>query len=210
MSRKYEGWPRLYAAATAPPPAVAFVYRHAASPAFKDLFREGMALVEEAAAYLDGPGRTESRALPRPAALAYATETMRLTTRLMQVASWLLLQRAVNEGELTRTQALSERHRVKLSRQDLGCGVEIFEQLPPALRHLSQRSLRIQERVIHLDRSLAIARSPVPVERRSRSRLAARAPAGGVFELTDSDRGQLGTARRKCSGWPPHPSKGLP
>ncbi len=166
MCRKYEGWPRIYAAATAPPPAVPFVYRHAASPAFKDLFREGMALVEEAAAYLDGPGRAESRALPRPAALAYATETMRLTTRLMQVASWLLLQRAVNEGELTRTQALAERHRVKLSRQDLGCGPEIFEQLPPALRHLSRRSLRIQERVIHLDRSLALARSPEPIERR--------------------------------------------
>ena len=166
MGRQFEGSTRQLAASGLPPPAVPFVYRHAASPAFKDLFREGMALVEEAAAYLDGPGRTESRALPRPAALAYATETMRLTTRLMQVASWLLLQRAVNEGELTRTQALTERHRVKLSRQDLGCGPEIFEQLPPALRHLSRRSLRIQERVIHLDRSLAIARSPEPIERR--------------------------------------------
>ena len=59
-----------------------------------------MTLVEEAAAYLDGPGRGKSSALPRPAALAYSTESMRLTTRLMQVASWLFLQRAVNEGEL--------------------------------------------------------------------------------------------------------------
>ena len=62
-----------------------------------------MTLVEEAASYLDGPGREESRDLPRPAAVAYSTESMRLTTRLMQVASWLLLQRAVNEGELTST-----------------------------------------------------------------------------------------------------------
>ena len=88
-------------------------------PAFKDLFREGMTLVEEAASYLDGPGRTESRGLSRPAALAYSTESMRLTTRLMQVASWLLLQRAVNEGELTSSQAQAERVRVKLSRQDM-------------------------------------------------------------------------------------------
>ena len=85
---------------------------------------------------------------------------MRLTTRLMQVASWLLLQRAVNEGELTRTQALAERHRVKLSRQDLGCPPEVYDQLPAILRDLSWRSQRIQERVIHLDHSLAIARSP--------------------------------------------------
>jgi regulator of CtrA degradation len=167
MSRQFEGSTRGRAGAGHPPPTVPFVYRHAASPAFKDLFREGMTLVEEAAAYLDGAGRAESRALARPAALAYATESMRLTTRLMQIASWLLLQRAVNEGELTRTQALTEKHRVKLSRQDLACGPEIFDELPAMLRDLSQRSLRIQERIIHLDQSLAIARSPEPTMRLS-------------------------------------------
>ena len=128
-----------------------------------------MTLVEEAAAYLDGPGRAESRALARPAALAYSTESMRLTTRLMQVASWLLLQRAVNEGELTPAQARAERLRVKLSRQELGCAPEIFEQLPPTLRGLSRRSLRIQERVIHLDQGLAFAHSPEPSKRGRRS-----------------------------------------
>jgi len=160
MSRPYDGWKRIYAASSQSPAAVPFIHRLTASPAFKDLFREGMALVEEAAAYLDGPGRAESRALSRMAALAYATESMRLTTRLMQVASWLLLQRAVNEGELTPAQALCERHRVKLARQDLGCAPDIFEQLPPMMRNLSRRSLRIQERVIHLDQSLALVRSP--------------------------------------------------
>jgi regulator of CtrA degradation len=164
MVRQFGGSARGRAAASAPAPTVPFVYRLAASPAFKDLFREGMALVEEGAAYLDGPGRTESRALSRPAALAYATETMRLTTRLMQIASWLLLQRAVNEGELTPTQALAERRRVRLSRQDLACAPELFDQLPSTLRALSRRSLRIQERLIHLDRSFALARSPESLE----------------------------------------------
>ncbi len=144
-----------------------FYPKLAASAAFKTLFREGMNLVEDTAAYLDGPGREESRRLPRPAALAYATESMRLTTRLMQVASWLLLQRAVNEGELTPSQAQAERLRVKLSRQDFGCAPEVFEQLPPTLRSLSKRSLRIQERVIYLDQSLAIAHSPGLVETQS-------------------------------------------
>ena len=163
MNRHLEGSKRSTAAHELPASAIPFVDRLAASGAFKDLFREGMTLVEEAASYLDGPGRNESRALPRPSALAYATESMRLTTRLMQIASWLLLQRAVNEGELTRTQALTERHRVKLSRQDLGCSPEMFELLPPTFRGLSRRSLRLQERVIHLDQSFAIARSPEPM-----------------------------------------------
>jgi regulator of CtrA degradation len=85
---------------------------------------------------------------------------MRLTTRLMEIASWLLLQRAVNEGELTPVQALAERHRVKLTPERLDSAPEVFEQLPATLRQLSRRSLRLQERVIHLDRSLTIARSP--------------------------------------------------
>ena len=126
-----------------------------------------MTLVEEAAAYLDGPGRAESSALPRPTALAYSTESMRLTTRLMQVASWLLLQRAVNEGELTSSEAQAERVRVKLSREEYGYRHEIFEQLPPTLRSLSQRSMRIQERVMHLDQSLVVAHSRAPIRAKS-------------------------------------------
>src|SRR5262249_18743851 len=82
------------------------------SQAFADLFRDGMALVEQTAAYLDGPGRQDSKKLGRNAALAYATESMRLTTRLMQLASWLLLHRAVKEGEISLAQANKEKAKV--------------------------------------------------------------------------------------------------
>jgi len=98
---------------SSPTITVSLSERLVSSSAFKTLFREGMALVETTAAYLDGPGRAESRTLDRAAALAYATESMRLTTRLMQLASWLLLQRAVNEGEMTQEQARTEKNRVK-------------------------------------------------------------------------------------------------
>jgi regulator of CtrA degradation len=136
------------------PGTVSFIQKLASSNAFKEMFKEGMGLVEEAAAYLDGPGREESRQLRRPAALAYATESMRLTTRLMQIASWLLLQRAVNEGEMTLAQAATDKHRVRLTRQDIACASEIFEELPTRLRALSSKSLRLQARVMHLDRCL--------------------------------------------------------
>ena len=146
---------------------VSFVHKLAASDAFKTLFKEGMDLVEEAAAYLDGAGREESRQLPRPVALAYATESMRLTTRLMQVASWLLLQRAVNEGELTTAQALSEKHRVRLAEQDVACAPDLFEQLPAALRQYTLKSIRLQARVAHLDKSMSAVREPAPTSRLS-------------------------------------------
>jgi regulator of CtrA degradation len=130
---------------------VSFGQKLASSEAFRAIFKEGMSLVEETAAYLDGPGRAASKALPRADALAYSSESMRLTTRLMQLASWLLLQRAVNEGEMTLAQATKEKHKVRLARQDLATGRDAFERLPAELRDLALQSLRLQERIIHLD-----------------------------------------------------------
>ncbi|WP_439574465.1 protease adaptor protein RcdA [Phreatobacter sp.] len=142
-------------------PTVAFGVRLANSPAFKDLFRDGMALVEETAAYLDGPGRAESRALDRGPALAYATESMRLTTRLMQLASWLLLQRAVNEGELTQEQAAQEKSKVRLSSVGAPTPQATLDELPGALSALIGKAMRLQARIVHMDRLLFGSFEPV-------------------------------------------------
>src|ERR1700744_293904 len=100
--------------------AVSFSERLANSQVFATLFRDGMALVEETASYLDGAGRQESKKLERSAALVYATESMRLTTRLMQLASWLLLHRAVKEGEMTLAQASKEKSKVRIAACEAG------------------------------------------------------------------------------------------
>jgi regulator of CtrA degradation len=133
--------------------AVSFGERVACSQAFADLFRDGMALVEETAAYLDGPGRQESKKLTRSAALAYAAESMRLTTRLMQIASWLLLHRAVKEGELSLAQASKEKVKVKLSAAEVSDEQNI-KQLPERLRKLVQRSKTLQADVRRLDATI--------------------------------------------------------
>jgi regulator of CtrA degradation len=132
---------------------VSFGERLAASQHFSDLFREGMTLVEETASYLDGPGRQESKKLERGAALAYATESMRLTTRLMQLASWLLLHRAVKEGEMTLTQANREKTKVKLSAADPS-PPDMLEKLPAQLQELIARSMSLQARVRRLDTTM--------------------------------------------------------
>lgn len=134
--------------------AVSFGARLVGSAGFGALFREGMALVEETAAYLDGDGRTESRKLGRPESIAYATESMRLTTRLMQVASWLLVQRAVNEGEMSADQARDEKRKVKLTPITSTLSTDMFERLPERLRDLVSRTARLQERVQVLDAQL--------------------------------------------------------
>ena len=120
------------------------------SAAFGTLFREGMDLVEETASYLDGDGRTEAKMLERSVSLTYATESMRLTTRLMQLASWLLLHRAVKEGEMTLTQANREKTKVKLTAADPGPD-DMIGKLPQQLQDLIARSMNLQARVRRLD-----------------------------------------------------------
>lgn len=134
--------------------AVSFTRKMLASESFMLLFREGMALVEATAAYLDGEGRADSRVLDRPVALAYASESMRLTTRLMQLTSWLLLQRAVNEGELSREEAEREHRRVVIAPPDNNTAAEIYERLPEKLRQLVDRSLSLQTRICRIDQDI--------------------------------------------------------
>lgn len=143
---------------------IAFGKRLAGSETFKAMFREGMALVEETATYLDGDGREQSRNLGRAGALTYATESMRLTTRLMQLASWLLLQRAVNEGEMSAEAANSEKSKVKLGGLASATDGPGFDDLPERLRHLIRRSLLLQERVRRLDALLHPQPDPAGME----------------------------------------------
>jgi regulator of CtrA degradation len=121
---------------------VDFLSRFTGSEQFEKVFKEGMGLVEETANYLDGDGRQDARLLDRHGAVAYATESMRLTTRLMQLASWLLLQRAIGAGEM---------HRISLS--DIGRGNTLSgsEQLPKGLLDIIERSLSLHQRVMKLD-----------------------------------------------------------
>jgi regulator of CtrA degradation len=127
----------------------------AASELFDRTFQEGMELVEETAAYLDGSGRQDSKMLSRSAALAYARESMRLTTRLMQVASWLLVQRAVREGDMKPSEACDDRYRLAEPAKDEAQPSE-GEDLPGGLLALLDRSARLYERVLHLDRRMYV------------------------------------------------------
>ncbi len=132
--------------------AIALGPRIVASGGFDALYREGMALIEEVAAYLDGEGRSESRTLPREASFTYAAESMRLTTRLMQLASWLLLQRAVNDGQLSTVNAHVEKAKIKFSATPERRGGPGYRELPERLTTYIDKGDRLYERVMQYDR----------------------------------------------------------
>jgi regulator of CtrA degradation len=93
---------------------------------------------------------------------------MRLTTRLMQIASWLLVQRAVSEGEISLVQAQEEKTRVKLAEPEraLPEAGDAFTTLPLRLQDLVRRSRRLHSRILHLDALISEDR-PAPVPRES-------------------------------------------
>ena len=113
-----------------------------------------MTLVEETADYLDGDGRTAARQLPRPASIVYATESMRLTTRLMQLASWLLLHRSVREGDMTAERAREEKKKIQPGEALDRHGRTGLGRSPEDFRALIGRSLLLQKRVERIDAAL--------------------------------------------------------
>ena len=148
------------------PKTVRLAERRVFSRSFKPLYNEGMGLVEQAAEYLDGEGRAEARRLSRVAATLYAAESMRLTTRLMQIASWLLLQRAANSGEMTRAQVAAEKSKVRLDTASAQDNAPGWNELPDAFRALVRRSLSLQALIRRMDDEiygLADEAAPRPV-----------------------------------------------
>ena len=121
------------------------------SDSFRELYTTGMTLVEDAAGYLDGEGRLAARRLDRVAATLYAAESMRLTTRLMQIASWLLLQRAANSGEMTREQVVLEKKKVKLDTSESDRDAPGWDGLPEEFLDLVHRSVSLQRLVRRVD-----------------------------------------------------------
>lgn len=123
----------------------------AGSALFNRTFDEGMSLVEEAARYFDGRGREDARALPGQTAMLYSSESLRVTTRLMQAASWLLVQRAVHEGDMPAEEAAAERYRLGSKEICLGGRGEEALALPHTLQTLLTRSENLYRRVARLE-----------------------------------------------------------
>lgn len=133
---------------------ISFAEKLANSDKFEGLFRDGMELLEQATAYLDGDGREAAKALDAQAAAVYAAESMRLTSRMMQLVSWLLLQRAVNRGEISRADALVEKRKLRFSRPALVSDEAMLARLPLPLVKFIETSLRVQARVVSFDQLL--------------------------------------------------------
>lgn len=122
---------------------------------FRGTYDEAFRLLVEARDYLTYREPSERAALSLDQRLAANREAMRLTSRLTQVMAWLLVRRAVQEGEISFEDALHtdrrlDGHRVCLMQVD----EEDTAPLPRGLRDLLGRSYRLYARVDRLDKAM--------------------------------------------------------
>ena len=127
---------------------------------FDSTFEEALSLAQEVRDFLisgqSGAGKDEAVAEWR---LVASCETLRMTARVTQVIAWLIVQRAVIAGELSRTEASESRYR--LGGQAIcepGSETELAG-LPQRLVALSKRTGQLYERVARLDAMVNGARS---------------------------------------------------
>jgi len=134
--------------------AISFSKKYAASETFLNLFREGMELIEETSEYLEGEGRMEARALAENTAMTYSTESMRLTTQLMQLASWLVVYRGIAENKLTPDDVEEKRKKIKFNAVARPDHIENFSDLPKGLQALIKATAELYDKIAKLDQHL--------------------------------------------------------
>jgi len=141
---------------------------------FDRTYGEAFGLLEEARDYLADRQQREIESLPPSVQLVVSCETMRLTTRLVQVMAWLLVQRAVQAGEIHAEEA--DRPERRLGGHDICTkpGPWDLSDLPRRLRLLLDRSEALYNRVARLDEMVHIRISQCRAER-----LAAEPDLGG-------------------------------
>ena len=124
---------------------------------FTRTYDETLDLIVEARDYMrfNQPGKTRGRVPAND--LRVSCEALRVTSRLTQVMAWLMMQRAVCEGEITAGEACEEKNRLSGHAVCLDVTAANDDNLPPGLRSLLHRSLQLYQRISRLE-EMVIAR----------------------------------------------------
>jgi regulator of CtrA degradation len=121
---------------------------------FGRTYQEALNLTREARDYIAGNLGKDRGSESADVRLASSCEEMRLTARMTQIMAWLLLQRAIHEGEVPRSEALKAENRLSGQETCLGDPPIADVELPPRLNDLMARSRALYERIQRLDAML--------------------------------------------------------
>lgn len=126
-------------------------YSGIAAKLIDGLYVEAMVLADEARSYFDRSGQEDREALTPAHRVAFSCESLKVTTRLMHVVSWLLLRRAADAGEL---RAAELRHPSRRLGDVAHSDDETMAAMPERARLIVEASKDLYMRIRRLDDEL--------------------------------------------------------
>ncbi|MBB3980489.1 regulator of CtrA degradation [Sphingobium fontiphilum] len=119
------------------------------------LYVEAMVMADEARSYFDSPEGGDGDLADPLRRIAFTCESLKVTTRLMHVIAWLLVQRACQRGEIEADVLRDEKYRLgqaQLSDAILTDGFPFAARsLIEASQELYSRVARLQDRLLRSD-----------------------------------------------------------
>jgi regulator of CtrA degradation len=114
------------------------------------LYTEAMLLADEARSYFDRGGRDDRLELDPLLRVGFSIESLKVTTRLMHIIAWLLTQRAIETGEIARSEpGRTERQLGDAPTSD----PDAIARLPESALQLIRASQELFARVGRIDQS---------------------------------------------------------
>ena len=117
-------------------------------------YGEALALTQEVRDYIAGPAAADKGLLDADAKLVASCEEMRVTARVTEVMAWLMVQRAVHAGEISRAEAARPDRRLGGAETCQAEPMLSLDELPPRLADLMVRSRALYDRIARLDAML--------------------------------------------------------
>lgn len=123
------------------------------------LYIEAMVLADEARSYFDEAGRAEREALDPLVRVGFSCESLKVTTRLMHVIAWLMTQRAVDLGELSKSDLRDPSRRLGHAPV---FDADLVRALPRTAQSMIAQSADLHRRVARLDEAQQVLAVPSP------------------------------------------------
>lgn len=126
--------------------------REIAEKLIDELYLEAMVLADEARSYLELSGMGNRDDVEPLTRIQLSCESLKITTRLMQVIAWLLTRRALARGEIDAVEAASEKYRLgdaaPTDQRSTLAFPSDMRVLIAASESLYQRALRLEEQLV--------------------------------------------------------------
>jgi len=126
----------------------------------EDTYREALALAERVQAYIAARPSGGHAARGETADAVYAAETLRLSTRVINVVAWTMTRKAVIDGEIDEAEARRPERRLGDAQVCLDAPVGELSLLPQPVREMLDESKRLYERAARLQAMLDESASP--------------------------------------------------